>query len=154
MTERRQVAISIGAVVLVLAMGIVDAVARRDAGELFRRAEQFYTNRQFEEALAALKSFPRGAALAAEADMLAGKTCFRLKRFAEAESHFRQASDRDPGSHSIRMNLALSLYVQGKYEDAAAGYADVIKSARVTNPDIAEKASIALQATRNKRSGG
>ena len=154
MTERRQVAISIGAVVLVLAMGIVDAMARRDAGDLFRRADQLYTNRQYEDALAALKSFPQDSVLAADADMLAGKANFRLKRFGEAESNFRQAAARDPRSHRIRMNLALSLYVQGKYEDAAAGYADVIKSARVTNPDIAEKASIALQATRNKRSGG
>ncbi|HEY8240548.1 MAG TPA: tetratricopeptide repeat protein [Kiritimatiellia bacterium] len=153
MTERRQVIVFAGIVALVVAAGIVDAMARRDAADLFQRAELLYANQQNEEALAALKPFPRRSALAAEADMLAGKACFRLKRFAEAETYFRRAVALDPDSARMRMNLALSLYVQGKHEEAAKGYEEVVKRADTTDPDLAEKAAIALQSTR-RRSGG
>jgi len=153
MTESRQVWIAAGAVALVVIAGVFQALAWRDADDQFHRAEQHYANQQYEKALATMKSFPRSSVLAAEADLLAGKACFRLKRFAEAESYFRQAAVRRPDSPRIRMNLALSQYVQGHRDEAASGYAKVVKSAGTTDPDLAEKASIALLAARSNRSG-
>ena len=98
-------------------------------------------------------SFPRSSTLAEEADTLASKACFRLKRFAESETYFRRAAALQPDSPRIRMNFALSQYVQGHRDDAANGYAEVMKIARTTDPDLAQKASIALLAVRGRRSG-
>ncbi|MFH0907846.1 MAG: tetratricopeptide repeat protein [bacterium] len=152
MTDRRQVLIAIATIALVIAVGVVQVMAGRDADDLFHRAEQLYADQRYDDTLTALRSFPRGNALAAEADVLAGKTCFRLKRFAEAETYFRRAEGKDPGSSRIRMNLALSLYNQGRYDEAATGYSEVMKRAGTADPDLAERASIALRAAEGKRS--
>ena len=152
MTERRQVSITAGCIALVFAMGMFDALARRDARDIFHRAAKLHADQRFEEALAVLETVPRRDALAVEADMLAGKSCFRLQHFAEAETYFLKAATHPAASPGIRMNLALSQYLQGKYDAASTSYAGVEEQAATTDPDLAERASLARQAIHNKRS--
>ena len=152
MTERRQLLIAVAGVSLVMALGATHVSSRGNGERVFARASELYEAQRYDEALRELASFPRGNGLAAEADFLAGKAKFKMGRFAEAESSFRMALSAEPWSLRFRMNLALSLYRQGKSKEAAGIYREVQSSGATTDPDLAERASVALRLAEGKPS--
>ena len=145
MTERRQLLIAVAVMSCVMALGAMHISSRGSADRVFAQASELYEAQRYDETLRVLASFPHRSCLAAEAAFLAGKANFSLGRFAEAESSFRMALGAEPRSSRYRLNLALSLYRQGKSKEAAAIYKDVESSGSTTDPDLAERASVALR---------
>lgn len=91
-----------------------------NAAEL-QRIEAMLEDGRIEEALAAIDAaLAAGDANALDLTFLRGDACLGLGRARDAEQHFRAVLERDPDCPASRCWLAMSLYLQWRFEEAEA----------------------------------
>ncbi len=96
-----------------------DAATGEDA--VVREIEAMLDDGRLEEALAAVDSaLAEGRGNPADLTFLRGDACLGLGRAREAERHFRAVLDRDPDCPSSRCWLAMSLFLQWRFDEAEA----------------------------------
>jgi len=115
-------------------LGLVDAAGPLGGEVLYGRAQALFFLKRYQEALVPaleyVKRFPKGKFLVS-ALYIAGESCYRAGRFAEAEKHFAavlaaDATGKDPAREAAAFGRAAAAYRQGKphaKETAAAAEA-------------------------------
>lgn len=73
-------------------------------------------------------------AQSAHRSLLLGDRDYDQERYGEAEKHYRNATEKNPGSTDAAYNYANALYQQGKYPEAAQQYEKV--AAAGDNPGV------------------
>jgi predicted Zn-dependent protease with MMP-like domain len=128
--------------------GIVppDVDGRTGRDPTVHRIEALLDEERFDEALAALQAaLADGTGNSLDLTFLLGDTYLSLGRAAEAEQQFRQVLEQDPDCPSSRCWLAMSLFLQWRFDEAevAAGAArelpDAIADAHVVYGAILER---------------
>lgn len=76
-------------------------------------------------------------------DFKTGNAWFRLGAWSQAEAAYRTALERNPDQPRAWMNLALTLYQQGKFADAKKVYADFITTFGSYYPELEARARTA-----------
>ncbi|HUT37239.1 MAG TPA: tetratricopeptide repeat protein [Planctomycetota bacterium] len=111
-------------------LGRVDAAGPLGAEVLYGRAQALFFLQRYQEALVPaldyLKRFPQGGFLSSTL-YIAGESCYRTERFAEAEGHFAallaaDTAGKDPAREAAAFGRAAAAYRQGtpRAKEAAA----------------------------------
>ena len=81
-----------------------------------------------------LASGTRLTAQSAHRSLLSGDHDYDQERYGEAEKHYRNATEKNPGSTDAAYNYGNALYQQGKYDEAARQFEKVASAAN--NPGV------------------
>ena len=84
-----------------------------------------------------------------QAEMTTGNAYFKKGDYEMAVLHFKKAIELGPQFPQPCLNLALALFKAGRTEEARAAYRHVIERFGEEYPQLAEKASIALECMGN-----
>ena len=76
----------------------------------------------------------RLTAQSAHRSLLSGDHDYDQERYGEAEKHYRNATEKNPGSTDAAYNYGNALYQQGKYDEAARQFEKVASAA--DNPGV------------------
>lgn len=76
-------------------------------------------------------------------DFHLGNAWFHLGGFAQAETSYRAALARNPDQPRAWLNLALALFREKKFDEAAARYRDFVTTFGSFYPDLADRARLA-----------
>lgn len=139
---------------LLLLMGVLalrewrgGAMDSEAAAAAFGLTEQLINSRQFDQALKGLQEM-EGRVSQKSLDFYTGMIRFHQGDFAAAEHHFRAAADADGREAEAMMNLALSVFRQGKLDDALNLYEQIIQQFDQRNPQFAQMARAAMNVIR------
>ncbi len=114
----------------------------------YRKAERFFQEKKYEDALKELEVVFSLAPEDADAHFIAGMSYQRLKRFKEAIESFKKATDVNPRHADAYFQLAIIYELGAKYEDVISSLRKVISI--VPEGPLAKEAEEKLRANENK----
>jgi Flp pilus assembly protein TadD len=149
--DRRLVLAALSGVAILLLWGIAAgarSLHREQARAAMQLAQMAYASGDHESVVAILKPVDSGRDAGAE--FILGKALFKLGRIEEAERAFRAVEAMDPRLGSAWYNHALCLYEQGRMVEAIRAYENVQEQFATAQPDLVERASMAVTAIKGR----
>ena len=109
-------------------------------------AKQHCAEGNYEQAIQIYRHLQEGSGNAASVDIMLANALFKNGEWIEAESLYRQASEKseikDPAIH---LNLALTLFRQGKFRESRREYASFIEKYGEVYPELTLRARKAIE---------
>ncbi|MBN1268489.1 MAG: tetratricopeptide repeat protein [Kiritimatiellae bacterium] len=107
-------------------------------------AQRHYAEGRYEEAVRLYEEISRTARGAAPIETMLGNSFFRLGDYGQAERHYREALAKDPNAPAALVNLGLTLYHQGRLDEARACYQQAVELHGTRMPVVRHRAATAL----------
>jgi tetratricopeptide (TPR) repeat protein len=104
----------------------------------------------FDEALSMLDDL-EGKLPEGKVDLLRANIYHKLENFSMAEETYRSLIERDFAKNKATFNLALTLFKQGRLDDARELYAQVEEACKESDPELSARAETAGKIIRSHR---
>ncbi len=117
-------------------------------------AERHYADGRYEQAIAIYHELTDAMPGNVGLHFRLGNAYYRAGQLAQAEQHYQRALDSDRPHPRAMRNLAITLYDQGKYDEAASYFQMIIDRFGDHYPTLANQAQLALDIMQPRLSAG